>query len=70
MPIYEYRCNDCERDFEALVRSMVQTEDVKCPTCGSTRVKKAISLFGATTGGSRSSGVAASTAGASCGPVG
>ncbi len=70
MPIYEYRCTDCDNDFEALVRSMVQTETIQCPTCGSTHVKKAISLFGAATGGSRTGGATTSTAGASCGPVG
>jgi putative FmdB family regulatory protein len=70
MPIYEYRCNDCAEDFEALVRSMSSNGDVHCPSCGSSQVKKAISLFGAATGGSRGTGSPALASGPSCGPVG
>jgi len=67
MPIYEYRCTDCTSDFEALVRSMTSTDTVRCPQCGSSHVKKAISLVGATAGAKTTAGGAA---GASCGPVG
>jgi putative FmdB family regulatory protein len=70
MPIYEYRCADCESDFETIVRSMISAETVTCPQCGSTRVKKAISLFGAASGGSKTGATAAVSSGAGCGPVG
>ena len=46
MPIYEYRCEECDADFELFVRSLSQQADPTCPKCGSHRVKKAISLFG------------------------
>jgi putative FmdB family regulatory protein len=46
MPIYEYRCEECDADFELFVRSLSQQADPSCPRCGSHRVKKAISLFG------------------------
>jgi putative FmdB family regulatory protein len=54
MPIYEYRCEECDADFELLVRSLSQQADPGCPRCGSHRVKKAISLFGVGTGTSNS----------------
>ena len=31
MPMYEYRCLDCEEEFEELVRSV--DEEVECPEC-------------------------------------
>jgi len=34
MPIYEYRCNDCEQIFEEWQRSHTD-ETVPCPVCGS-----------------------------------
>lgn len=34
MPIYEYRCNDCEQIFEEWQRSHTE-ETVPCPVCGS-----------------------------------
>jgi putative FmdB family regulatory protein len=37
MPIYEYRCHDCEAKFEALVRG---GEAVACPHCGSSSLEK------------------------------
>jgi putative FmdB family regulatory protein len=40
MPIYEYRCRDCETTFEALVRG---SEVVTCPHCGSSALRKLLS---------------------------
>jgi putative FmdB family regulatory protein len=40
MPIYEYRCRDCEATFEILVRAGI---GVTCPHCGSTSLDKLIS---------------------------
>lgn len=33
MPIYEYRCNDCEQVFEEWLRTFDETERT-CPVCG------------------------------------
>ncbi|GBD97187.1 MAG TPA: zinc ribbon domain-containing protein [Nitrospirae bacterium] len=44
MPIYEYKCIDCEEDFEELVSGM--DPDVSCPKCSSRNIKKKLSLFG------------------------
>ena len=41
VPIYEYNCAACERDFELLVRG---SEKPTCPDCGSTRLDKLLSV--------------------------
>ncbi|MES1999923.1 MAG: zinc ribbon domain-containing protein [Pseudomonadota bacterium] len=41
MPIYDYRCNDCNKAFELLVRS---TTILACPKCGSLQLEKQVSL--------------------------
>ena len=44
MPIYEFRCKDCENIFEELVLTTQQsTETVVCPNCGSQKSEKLIS---------------------------
>ena len=40
MPIYEYRCQDCEAIFEVLVRS---DDLVTCVHCGSSSLDKLLS---------------------------
>ena len=42
MPIYEYACQDCGREFEALVRADILPG---CPQCRSTRLDKRLSVF-------------------------
>lgn len=41
MPIYEYSCDECEADFELLVRGAEQAE---CPSCGSQKLAKQFSV--------------------------
>jgi len=60
IPIYEYQCEECDERFELFVRSSAQQAAAICPSCGSGKVKKAVSLFGVGRTKSRS------TAGASC----
>lgn len=48
MPIYEYRCQDCDHEFEELVRS--DDEQVECEACDSENVKRKMSTFTAHTG--------------------
>jgi putative FmdB family regulatory protein len=48
MPIYEYHCLVCNRDFEKLV--MTSTAEVACLNCGSELIEKKFSLFGSKVG--------------------
>ena len=41
MPLYEYTCRKCEHAFEALVFG---DEEVECPQCHTSRVKRQLSL--------------------------
>lgn len=41
MPIYEYDCKSCGREFEALVRG---TKTPACPACGSSELERRFSL--------------------------
>jgi putative FmdB family regulatory protein len=43
MPIYEYRCEPCNKQFETFV--MTSSEPVACPTCQNAEVKKLMSTF-------------------------
>ncbi|RME28912.1 MAG: zinc ribbon domain-containing protein [Deltaproteobacteria bacterium] len=43
MPIYEYVCSKCKKEFELLV--LDRSEKPKCVHCGSGRVKKRPSVF-------------------------
>lgn len=41
MPIYDYHCRACDKDFELLVRSGAMPA---CPTCGGQVLEKRVSL--------------------------
>ncbi len=41
MPIYEYSCEECEHQFEELVRG---DEVPQCPSCGSEQLERLMSL--------------------------
>ncbi|HWD40966.1 MAG TPA: zinc ribbon domain-containing protein [Fimbriimonas sp.] len=45
MPVFEYRCLDCNRKFSALVGMVAEPDDEKCPNCGSLRTSKLVSRF-------------------------
>ena len=55
MPIFEYRCNTCEAEFEKRVRFSEADLIPLCPECASPDTEKKISIFGMTAFGSRSS---------------
>jgi len=40
MPIYDFRCNDCDKTFELLVRSSAIPP---CPGCGGPHLEKQVS---------------------------
>jgi putative FmdB family regulatory protein len=67
VPIYEYTCLACEREFEKLVQG---TAAVACPACGADRVMRRLSLFRARTAvasGAGPSGGSAPMGGGCCG---
>lgn len=45
MPVYEYRCEECNRKFSALIGMTAEADDEKCPNCGSTKTSKLVSRF-------------------------
>ena len=42
MPIYEYKCGSCGKEFEVIVQGENQ---VSCEECGSSKVSKKLSVF-------------------------
>jgi putative FmdB family regulatory protein len=51
MPIFEYQCASCEKEFEILVRN--SSPAPQCPQCGGSALRKKLSAF-ATISGSAS----------------
>ena len=46
MPIYEYKCRECDLVFELLKRSrMDEDSPVRCPGCGGEETEKLVSSF-------------------------
>jgi len=70
MPLYEYRCNNCAREFEKIVSFSEADLKQQCPSCGSSQTNKKISaamVIGGTTGGC---GKSTSSNSGSCGSGG
>jgi putative FmdB family regulatory protein len=55
MPFYEYKCDECGKEYEELV-PMQAKEAPPCPACGSKQVERKISLFGSMGSGKSSCG--------------
>lgn len=53
MPIYEFKCNKCEKIFEQLIFSSDEEEKLACPLCGERDTCRLMSSFSS---GSPSSG--------------
>jgi putative FmdB family regulatory protein len=60
MPLYEYKCKKCEKNFETLVSLSKADDPVKCPYCGYEKSERLLSTFCASVG----------SKGASCAPTG
>jgi len=45
MPVYEYKCSECNTKFEILHRSTSIKDVVQCPACNSINSKKLFSSF-------------------------
>lgn len=44
MPIYEFRCQNCETQFEQLIRDS-EAQVLRCPRCGAQKVNRLLSVF-------------------------
>jgi putative FmdB family regulatory protein len=44
MPIYEYRCEDCDNSFEALI-GFGHDNEAQCPSCSSMHLSREMSVF-------------------------
>lgn len=45
MPIYEYICLDCGREFEKLIRKSSDNSEIECPECHSSSLEEKVSSF-------------------------
>ncbi len=45
MPVYEYRCNACQYQFELLQSVTARQEDTACPQCHHVNVHRLMSAF-------------------------
>ena len=46
MPIYEFRCRDCQKVTSVFVRSISSPIDASCSSCGSGELVRLVSSFG------------------------
>ncbi len=65
MPLYEYRCTDCDHRFEALVPAG-RADLTGCPSCGAEQARRLLSVFSAPRAAS-GVGAAAAPSGGCCG---
>ena len=45
MPLYEYRCGDCQKVTSALVFSWSKDRELDCEHCGGTSLERIVSKF-------------------------
>jgi putative FmdB family regulatory protein len=63
MPIYEYHCNNCGKDFESLVFGK---EEPICPACKNKKVSRILSVCGFVSKGCGGETVKTSASDSSC----
>ena len=56
MPLYDYQCQQCHRQFELLVRTGTV---LQCPSCGGEQLERLISSFGVSTSTTRGQSLSA-----------
>ena len=64
MPLYEYHCDDCDHQFEALQGIHARPGDLPCPQCGARNLNKLHSSFAASTGTKTSAAASSACGGA------
>ena len=63
MPIYEYRCNECGKNFECLI---IGSDTPECADCKSRNVARLMSTCGFLSKGSTGETVSSSAGASSC----
>ncbi len=58
MPLYEYRCGQCEKQFEASQSVYARVEDTECPFCRARQATRLMSSFSSNVVGDRKPGFA------------
>lgn len=56
MPLYEYRCGQCEKQFEASQSVYARVEDTECPLCQARQATRLMSSFSSNIVGDRKPG--------------
>ena len=56
MPLYEYHCGQCEKQFEATQSVYARVEDTECPFCQARQASRLMSSFSSTVSGDRKPG--------------
>ena len=67
MPIYEFKCKQCGKDFEFLC--FRNDDSAECPSCGGKDTERLLSTFSCS-GGGKSDGSAGASALSGCSPSG
>lgn len=44
MPIYEYVCRQCDREFDELIRNPRDEAALRCSACGSAEIERKLSV--------------------------
>jgi putative FmdB family regulatory protein len=66
VPLYEYRCAECEHQFESLVAAG-RADQASCPVCGASQVRRLLSVFAAPRGGDGAAAPTGGCCGGACG---
>ncbi|MCL6628656.1 MAG: zinc ribbon domain-containing protein [Armatimonadetes bacterium] len=45
MPIFDYKCRDCQERFSLLIGVVAKSPEQRCPVCGGTNINRLISRF-------------------------
>ncbi len=69
MPLFTFKCQDCEDTFEELISITQPTDQIPCPNCAGQNTRKQLSHVARTIPASSSSGAWNAHA-ASCAPGG
>lgn len=56
MPLYEYRCGQCEKQFEVSQSVYARIEDTECPFCQARQATRLMSSFSSNVVGDRKPG--------------